>query len=150
MKEQLKVFTEQLRNGHKEKIDISLSPDFLGLHEEGIQTTSNIAVQGEAYCVDDTLMLLLHFKTEIQMACSVCNAPTRLPLQNKNILLSFPLSALPSSVFDYSAHLREEIIILIPQFAECSQGSCPERKEMQSYLKTTPNDNRHNFPFADL
>lgn len=150
MNEQLKIFTEQLRDGRKEKIDVVLSPDFLDLSEEEIQTPSEVRVQGEAYCLDDLLMLSLDVATEIEMSCSICNTDTRILLQNKNILLSMPLSELPSTIFDYTDLLREEIIMLIPQFVECTQGSCPQRKELQPYLKTNNKDHSHNFPFADL
>ena len=148
--EQLKIFTEQLKDGRKEKIDLILAADFLDLTEKEIQTPSSITVKGEAYCLDDLLMISLEVETSIEMPCSICNSATQVPLQNKNILLSIPLSELPSAIYDYTDLLREEIIILIPQFVECKDGSCPERKELQPYLKTDNKVAPHNFPFADL
>lgn len=148
--EQLKIFTEQLKDGRKEKIDLVLSSGFLDLTEQEIQTPYPVIVKGEAYCLDELLMIALDVETAIEMPCAICNSATRVPLQNKNILLSIPLSELPSAIFDYSDLLREEIIILIPQFVECQAGSCPERKEIQPYLKTDNKAHSHNFPFADL
>jgi uncharacterized metal-binding protein YceD (DUF177 family) len=146
MKELLKIFTDQLQEGETETIDLTLPPEFLDLSEKDIQTPSPILVKGEAYVVDDLLIFSLSIQTEIEMLCSICNGMTRVSLENKNIDLSLSLSELPSSIFDYSDLLREEIIMLIPQFAECSEGSCPKRKELKNHLKQDP----HYFPFKNL
>ena len=148
--EQLKIFTEQLKDDHREKIDASLSPEFLDLHEKEIKTSSPIVVKGEAYVVDDLLMLSVSIKTEVEMPCSVCNAAVRVPVQNKDIFISIPLSELPSSIFDCSDLIREEVLILLPQFVECKKGACPERQTLKSYLKTGKKKETQNFPFADL
>ncbi len=146
MPEQLKIFTEQLRNDHREKLEVSLSPDFLDLNEKEVKAISPVVVKGEVYVLDDLLMLSFDLSTEVEMACSICNKSTKIPLQNKNILISIPLSELPSSVFDCSDLVREEIVMLIPQFVECKPGACPQRQELKSYLKK----DSQNFPFADL
>ena len=146
MTELLKIFTEQLRDNRREKIDIALPPDFLELHEKEIKTSSPVTVKGEVYVLDDLLMLSFDVSTEIEMPCSICNKIVKVPLKNKNILISIPLSELPSSIFDCSELVREEIVMLVPQFVECKKGACPERPELKPYLKKDP----HNFPFADL
>lgn len=146
MPEQLKIFTEQLRNDHREKLQLSLPPDFLDLHEKDVNATSPVAIKGEVYVMDDLLMLSFDLSTEVEMPCSICNKLVKIPLKNKNILISIPLSELPSSVFDCSELVREEIVMLIPQFVECKPGACPQRQELKSYLKK----DSQNFPFADL
>lgn len=148
--EEFKIFTEQLRDGHKEKIDVTLDPDFLDLNEKEIQTPSKIKIQGEAYCLNDYLMLSIDISTEIMMSCAICNTATVVPLMNHTSDLSIPLSNLSSTVVDCTEQIREEIIMLIPPFVECSQGSCPQRKELQPYLKTKNPHTSHNFPFAEL
>lgn len=148
--EQLKIFTQQLRNGYKEKIDLKIAPDFLDLLEKEIRTPSPVMIKGEAYCIDDLLMIALDASTEIEMPCSICNTSARVLLENKNILLSIPLSELSSAIVDYTELLREELVMLIPQFIECNQQACPQRKEIQPYLKTSSEEKGHNFPFADL
>jgi uncharacterized metal-binding protein YceD (DUF177 family) len=144
--EQLKIFTQQLTNDHREKIDLTLPPDFLDLHEKEIKTPSPIKIKGEAYVLDDLLMLDFSLELEIEMPCSICNRPTRVALQNKNILISLPLSELPSSVFDCTDLVREETVMLLPQFVECKKGACPERARLKPFLKKE----KKNFPFADL
>jgi uncharacterized metal-binding protein YceD (DUF177 family) len=148
--EQLKIFTEQLKGDRREKLDASLSPDCLDLHEKEITVPSPIVVQGEAYVVDDLLMLSLSVKTAVEMPCSICNAAVRVSIQNKDIFISIPLSELPSTIFDCSALVREEVLMLLPQFVECKEGACPERQTLKSYLKTGKKEETQNFPFADL
>ncbi len=150
MPEQLKIFTEQLRNDHREEINATLSPEFLDLREKDITARSPIEIKGEAYVLDDLLMLSFNIKTNVEMPCSICNKPTSVPLQNKDIFISLPLSELPSSVFDCSSLVREEILMLIPQFIECKKGACPERQELKPYLKSEKKEEAQNFPFADL
>jgi uncharacterized metal-binding protein YceD (DUF177 family) len=146
MSEPLKIFTEQLRGDVREKIDVTLPSDFLDLHEKEIQTPAPVMVKGEVYTLDDLLMLSLSVATEVLMPCSICNTSTRVLLQNKNILISLPLSELPSSIYDASDLVREEIVMLLPQFVECKKGACPQRQELKPYLKKEA----PNFPFADL
>ncbi|MGD0665665.1 MAG: hypothetical protein ABSA17_08085 [Rhabdochlamydiaceae bacterium] len=146
MNEQLKIFTERLRNDHHEKFDLALPPAFLELNEKEIRAESPVAVKGEAYVLDDLLMLSFNLSTDVEMPCSICNAPTKVRLQNKNILISLPLSELPSAVYDPTDLIREEVVMLIPQFVECKKGACPARKELNPYLKKET----QNFPFADL
>jgi len=146
MPEQLKIFTEQLQNDRREKLNLSLPPDFLDLNEKEVKATSPVVIKGEVYVLDDLLMLAFDVSTEVEMPCSICNTSTKVPLQNKNILISIPLSELPSSIFDCSDLVREEIIMLLPQFIECKKGGCPRRQELKSYLKK----DSQNFPFADL
>ena len=150
MPEQLKFFTEQLRNDHREKINATLPPELLDLHEKEILTPSPIVIKGEAYVLDDLLMLSCSIKTEVEMPCSICNAATRVSIQNKDIFISLPLSELPSSVFDCSDLIREEILMLLPQFVECKKGACPKRQELKPYLKSEKKEGTQNFPFADL
>lgn len=144
--EQLKIFTQQLTNDHHEKIDLTLSPEFLDLHEKEIKTPSPVTLKGEAYVIDDLLMLSFHLATDVEIPCSICNSPTKVRLQNKDILISLPLSELPSSVFDYSDLIREEVVMLLPQFVECKKDACPERAQLKPFLK----QEKKNFPFADL
>ena len=141
----IKIFTEQLNETHQ-KFDTTFPSDFLDLHEKEIQTPSPVTVKGEAYVLDELLMITFEVATDIQLPCSICNKSTLVSLQNKNIIISIPLAELPSSIYDPTELIREEVVMLIPQFIECKKGACPERKSLDSYLK----HEKKNFPFADL
>lgn len=146
MAEQLKIFTQQLSEDARETINLTLAPDFLDLKEDELRASSPVKIEGEAYVLDDMLMVQLEVETTIEMPCSICNKMTKVQLENKNVVVSLPLSELPSSVFDYTDLLREEIVMLIPPFAECKKNGCPERAS----LKPKPKEPSQNFPFADL
>lgn len=140
----MKIYIDRLHD--HEHFEATLPPAFLDLHEKDIATPAPVIVQGEASIVDDLLMLTLSVKTEIEMPCSICNAVTRVPLENKNILISIPLSEISSAVFDCTDAVREEVVMLIPPFVECKQGACPQRDTLRPFLKKET----QNFPFADL
>lgn len=150
MPEPLKIFTEQLRDERHEKIQATLPPEFLELSEKEVSACSPVVIEGEAYALDELLMVEVAVRAEIEMVCSVCNRPVRVTLENKNILISIPFSELPSSVFDCSTLIREEIVMLIPQFIECKQEGCPERQVLKQYLKSEKKHEAQNFPFAGL
>lgn len=139
------LYTEQFEEGKKEKIDQTLSPEFLKISEEELQFNSPVLLQGEASVITDHLILKFSVSTEAEMLCSVCNKPVRFPIVAKEISHSLPLVEMKSSIFDYTDLVREEILLQIPQFVECNQGKCPERAQVDKFLKKPD-----NFPFADL
>lgn len=130
----------------EQKIDEILPPEFLQLHEKEIGTPTPITVKGQAEAQDDLLILTLEVATEVGMPCSICNVPTKVALQNKDIIITIPLSEIPSSAYDCTEVVREEVVMLLPQFVECKEGACPMRKEIKPFLK----QEKKNFPFADL
>lgn len=136
---------EQLEKGKKEKIEQTLSPKFLDISEKELQFKSPVHVQGEAYVITDHLILKFSVTTEAEMVCSVCNKPVQVPLLIREVSHSIPLPEIESSIFDYTGLVREEIVLHIPQFIECHQGKCPERPQINKFLKKPG-----NFPFADL
>ncbi len=150
MHDQLTIFTERLCPGRPEKNDLTLPPEFLGLGEEDIRFSSPLTLQGEMCRMDDLILITLAAQMTIEMPCSICNTLTTLPLQNKNILLSIPLSDVPAGSFNYTDLLREEVIMSLPQFIECHEGACPKRKEVQSFLKSAEKQAPTYFPFAEL
>jgi uncharacterized metal-binding protein YceD (DUF177 family) len=142
----MEINVEQLKNGKPEGIDLTLPSDFLEIHEKEIFFTGPVHLKGQAYAADDHLILQLSAETEIKMACSICNKMTRLPLNAQEIFYSIPFDELKSTIFDFTDIVREEIILLIPQFVECQEGKCPERAHLSPFMK----DKSCHFPFADL
>jgi uncharacterized metal-binding protein YceD (DUF177 family) len=139
------LYTEQFEEGKKEKIDQTLSPEFLKISEEELNFKSPVHLQGEASVITDHLILKFSVTTEAEMLCSVCNRPVRFSIAAKEISHSLPLAEMESSIFDYTDLVRDEILLQIPQFVECNGGKCPERPQIEKFLKKPG-----NFPFADL
>ncbi|HEX2579374.1 MAG TPA: hypothetical protein VHK67_03110 [Rhabdochlamydiaceae bacterium] len=145
---ELKVFTEQLRDGKRETFEHVLPPDFLGINEPDIVFHHPIHVKGEVYATDEDLILQLSAHTEVQMPCSICNQMTFVPLKTEELYHTILLD--DSTTFDFSDILREELIILIPQYVECHNGKCPERQIVSKFMKNKAVSPQNHFPFADL
>jgi uncharacterized metal-binding protein YceD (DUF177 family) len=146
----LTIFTEQLRNGKREQIDHVLPPDFFGITEADLTFHSPIYVKGEVYATDEDLILQLSAHTEVKMPCSICNEMTLVTLKTEELYHTVLLDELESTTFDFTDILREEIVILIPQYVECQEGQCPERKTLSKFMKSKAISPQNHFPFADL
>ena len=144
---QLKILTDQLRDGKREKIEHILPPDFLGIQEPSLVFQSPIHLKGEAYATDEHLLLQLSAQTECEMPCSICNEMTLVPLKTEEIYHLIPFTDLKTPIFDFTELVREEIVLLIPLFVECRQGKCPDRKQVSKLMKKPSHE---HFPFADL
>jgi uncharacterized metal-binding protein YceD (DUF177 family) len=147
---ELKLYTEQLKSGKREAIELMLPPDFLKIEESDIAFKTPIHLKGEAYAADDHLVLQLSAQTEALMPCGICNEMTLVFLQTEEIYHTILFEDLPSTIFDFSDIVREEIVLLIPQFVECKQGECPERSSVSKYIKSKSVSPTNHFPFADL
>lgn len=150
--DQLIIYTEQLRDGHKESIRLDLDPSFLDVHEKELVFNTPVHIEGEVYATATHLVFHLTVSAQAQLTCSVCNGPLAFALKIENLYHTISLNELKSAVFDYSPLIREEILLQIPPFAECNNGQCPERASLSSFLKneeTKKNPPTH-FPFSNL
>ncbi|HEX4838817.1 MAG TPA: hypothetical protein VFU89_00050 [Rhabdochlamydiaceae bacterium] len=150
----LKIFIEQLRNGKRERFEHILPSDFLDINEPDLVFHSPIYVKGEVYATDEDLILQLSAHTEVQMPCSICNQMTFVSLNTEELYHTILLKELESTTFDFTDILREELVILIPQYVECQNSKCPERQSLSKFMKnkaaSPQNHSWNHFPFADL
>lgn len=152
MHDQLIIYTEQLRDGHKELVNLCLDPSFLDIHEKELSCDAPVRIEGEVYATEDHLVFHLTCTTSIKLPCAVCNQTLSLPLNVSKIYHTLSLKELSSAIFDYSTLVREEIILKIPPFAECCNGQCPERASLSSFLKSSQAEKQTPtyFPFSKL
>lgn len=130
-----KIFVDQLKKGHVEKIDESFDPDFMLVQEKDLAFEDPIKVKGEAYTAEGELILHLDLATEATLPCSICNGPAKVPIHVKNFYHNEPLAEIKSGVFSMRDVIRDAILLDTPPFAECHEGHCPERKDIEKYLK---------------
>ncbi len=153
MEDRFKIFVERLREGRTEQISEIFSPDFLEVRDEALSFPDNVYVKGEAYLVENNLILHLDIKTSAQLPCTICNESVIVPIEVRRFTHVEPIANIKGSVFNYKNVLREIIILESPAFAEC-EGNCPQRKEVSKYfLKDkekgqSPEEGYH--PFSDL
>jgi uncharacterized metal-binding protein YceD (DUF177 family) len=154
MDEAFKIFVDQLRDGHQQQIEESLTPDFLGIQERDLEFKKNVELEGEAYAADDELIIHWNIETEALVACSICNEKVPVSIKIDNFYHSEPMDEIKAAVFNFKDLLRETILLEVPPFAECNNGNCPRRKDVEKYLKP-PSENQSEEddgyrPFADL
>ncbi|NDD57653.1 MAG: hypothetical protein EBZ47_00150 [Chlamydiae bacterium] len=153
---ELKIFVDRLKDGQEEKISAEIPSDFLAIDESELHLTSPVFIKGNAYLASDHLILKLDVKTKISIPCSVCNQPTEVSIHLPDFYHTEPIQDISGSVLDFTDLVREDILLLVPQFVECNQGKCPERGEIKKYLKPTENGQSHtakehvHFPFSNL
>jgi uncharacterized metal-binding protein YceD (DUF177 family) len=148
----LKIYIDRLKGGQTLKLEESLPPDFLDVHEEDLLFAEPVRLKGEAYLANEHLIIHLNIETTACLPCSICNDPVHLPISIKNIYLTEPLDEIKGAIFDITGEVRESILLQTPLFTECHGGKCPERDALQQFLKLPQNSTEDiaNFPFADL
>jgi uncharacterized metal-binding protein YceD (DUF177 family) len=142
-----KIYTDRLREGQSEKIDLAIAPDLLLSAEKELTFSGNVLIKGEAYLAEQHLIFHLKIKALASMPCLVCNETVAVPLEIEEFYHAEPLQDIRSAIFDCSPFLREAIFLQLPSFVECHQGRCPERETLNKYLKPP---SQASLPFKDL
>lgn len=154
MDDAFKIFVEQLRDGHIEELNETLSPDFLDVHEKELAFPLPIKLKGQAYLAEDNLILKFNVSFDVQLPCVICNQSVICSKSIEGSYHSIPLDEVKTGVYNFRELLREVILLDVPRFAECNEGACPERKEIAKYLKESSSDETEEDegyqPFADL
>lgn len=155
MEDVFKIFVEQLRDGHIEKISEDFSPESLELKDKEFEFKKPISVSGDAYLANDSLVLNLTINAEVEIPCTICNQPVEEAIALNHFYHVEPLDEIKSGVYNFREVLREDILLNTPQFAECG-GNCPRREEVKKYLKPAVKSAKEQEeqegyqPFADL
>ena len=130
-----KIYVDQLKHGQVEKIEEMFTPDFLEIKEKDLAFEDPVFVKGEAYIAEQDLILHLDISTQGRLPCSICNEPVKVDVELKGFYHTVPLGEIKGGVFSMLDTLREAIVLETPTFAECHQGKCPQRKDLEKYFK---------------
>ena len=110
-----------------------------------------MAFKGAAYWAEQALIIQLEVATAVQLVCTVCEEKYSHPMQLKQVMIPVPSEEVKGGIYNFAEALREEIVLELPQYGECSGGKCPHRQEVASYLKQEANEDEvHYHPFNDL
>lgn len=147
-----KIYVEQLRDGHSEQIEEAYAPNFIGVDEKELAFRDPVKVSGTAYLAGDALVLHLDLTTFATIPCCVCNEPVKIEISIPEFYHMEPLEEIKTGIFNCEELLRETILLQAPAFAECNQGKCHNRKEIQKYLAKAKQEKGKDeyHPFADL
>lgn len=155
MEDIFKIYVEQLRDGHIEKIAGDIPSKRLELDDAELRFVDPIHLDGEAYLANDALVLNFNVNGQAEIPCTICNQPVSIEVQVDNFYHVEPLDEIKSGVYNFREILREDILLNTPQFAECD-GDCPHREEVKKYLRPATEDPAEKeeqegyHPFADL
>lgn len=150
--ESLKIYIDRLRHEHKVVIQETLPPQFMDVNEEGLQFKAPITVSAECYLAEDHLVIHLSVSTTALLPCAICNELVEHPIKIKNLYSTIPLDDIKGAIFDLTQEIRDQVLLQLPLFTECSQGECPERIAMKKFLKPAPESpiEPEHFPFKNL
>lgn len=147
--ERFKIYVDRLEN-QTQKIEEEVLPEFLDVSDETLQFNSLVHVTGEAYTTGQDLVIHLDLSTNAQLPCTICNEWTHVPIELENVYITSPLSEVKGGKYDFSDHVRDEILLAVPQFVECHGGVCPHRREMKKFLKNMGEKLGHVDPDREI
>lgn len=153
MDEKFAVYVDRLRSGGEEAIEESLSPDFLDIDEEEVSFRDPVEVRGKAYLAEGELVVDLDVSTNVEQPCIICGNPVKSAIHLPHCYITPEKSGYKNGIFNFRECLREEILLDLPHFIECHEGKCPERKELQKFIKkqgTESGKASTQNPFAEL
>ncbi len=149
-KKLLKIYVDRLKSGDTESIDEKVTPDFLEAEKE-LSFPAEVTISGRAYLANDHLILQLKIKTKARLPCSMCNQTLETSLEVPDFYLTVDLTDLPSAIYDYTDEVRSALLLKVPQFTECNEGSCPNRPDINKYFKSpSKTDDGNHYPFSTL
>ena len=144
----LKIYIDRLKNDDTEHIFEEVEPDFLDLQENDLVFKEKITISGQAYLAKNHLILDLKIKTKATMPCSICNEPTDIFLNLNDFTHTVELCEIKSAIYDAAEEIRNHILLKVPPFVECQSGHCPQRKDINKYLKQSSEETYS--PFSEL
>lgn len=153
MNDHFNIYIEQLRHKSEEQIDLVLECDFLDVNEPDLHFESPVLLTGEVYIADKELVFHWDIKAKANLPCSICNEWTMVDVEILDFYTSVSLNEIKSGVYSFKELLRETILLEVPHFTECGEGTCPLRKEFNHYLKPSSDSSETTQgvnPFADL
>lgn len=143
------LYIDRLKNDDIEQILESVEPSSLGLEAENeLSFSGKIVISGQAYLAKNHLILDLKIKANAIMPCSICNEDAETKLSIDDFSQTVEICEIKSSIYNFKEDVRSAILLKVPQFIECSDGQCPNRKDVNKYLNSQSKDT--HSPFSEL
>ncbi|MFY7842592.1 MAG: YceD family protein [Rhabdochlamydiaceae bacterium] len=153
------IFIDRLNNGNELIIDEITNCDFLEIQEDELKFNHDLKLKGKAYIAHDHLIISLKIHSQASIPCTICNHLFDYSIHLDSFYLAKPIEEIPSPIYNFGLDIREAILLEIPPFAECNQGKCPLRVDVQKFLKnkgektnqpTEQKSNSSYFPFEGI
>ena len=135
MEDRFCINVDPLRDGSHEEIEESFSPKLLDIHEADLAFDAPLEIKGEAFIAGSALIVRFSGTAIALMPCAICNENAPITLKVDNFSHSLEISKIKRGVFNFKNILREAFLLELPSRVECQEGNCPERKNIEQYLK---------------
>ena len=135
IEESYRIYFERLEEGQKEEISFDIPSNFLADDKGELKFAAPLSVEGDVYLSGEYLVFNLDLHTRLVLPCTVCNGDAIIEIVLSDIHHMEELTDHRSGIFEMQPLLRELILLEVPAFAECENGHCPHRKEMEALLR---------------
>jgi len=142
------LYVDRLKNEEVEHISEQVDPSFMDVAEKELVFSDNVYVSGKAYLTDSHVILDLKLKAYAKLPCSICNELFSTPIVIEKFSHAQDLSEVKGAIYSYEDEIRSALLLKLPLYNECSNGNCPERKEISKHFKKPCSDT--HTPFSDL
>jgi len=126
---------KSLSDGKEELLAAVLPSTCIGVSDSEMHFEAPIEVEGKAYLAGEELIVQLSIATEVLQPCCICNTWTTHPLNLKKLILHIDAEEMRGDQIDLLPVVREEVLLAVDAYVECSDSGCPERDHLRHYLK---------------
>jgi uncharacterized metal-binding protein YceD (DUF177 family) len=128
----------RILQGEDYTFEETLEPKEMELTEEFLRFEAPIQVQGTAYKAGDAVVYYFQASTHASVSCTFCCEFFLLPLDVKignEALEPEELDGIEN--YDLWPIIRQELLLSLPNYAQCRPQGCPEREQYAHIIKNS-------------
>lgn len=120
------ILIDRLQDGQIQKLEESVAPAFLELHETELSFSQPVRFHGKAYTTGEHLIVIVEAETTCLVPCSTCNETFSYKIRLSPLTLAIDLDELRGHRYNFREELRTALLLEVPAFPKCAQhgGSC--------------------------
>ena len=130
----LHIHLSSLSGGKTEVIEHVIASSLLDIDDEKLVFGKDVSINGQAYLVDNWLILQFDIWTQAETICGVCNEACQITCDISGSRCEVDLEEIKGGKFDYLPFIRESILLEVPFYPLCGQDVCTRREEIEPYL----------------
>jgi hypothetical protein len=133
----MRIYIDRLKEGQEEIFDEKVAvAEIFDTEEVGTLVEQPIDLEYKAYLAGHELVIEWRaIKADCFVTCTICNERFAFPVVIEGGRHIEPLDAIRGAVFNPSSLVREQILLEVPAYAECTEGACPQRETLKRYIE---------------
>lgn len=132
-----KLYVYRLKQaGEREVLNFFLNPELF--QEDGLENVFSKPIHIEGYLErvdDEQLVLNLKINSELGSQCPICDRWFLREVVLEDICTLIDNETLSGGVYDCKDLVRQELLLSLESFQECSKNGCPERSFIVEFLE---------------